>query len=316
MMIQKVFSVFIFLMFTFGVFAQAGLKGEYFNGANFEQRMATRIDSKIDFAWEMVSPVPNVQAENFSIRWTGRVLAPSSGTYLFSGVVDDGLRVKVGGVMVINNWGLNDNQPVSGYVKMEKGKYYDIQVEYFNGPREGEVRLKWAMPNEAGTGRKPAAVIESKYFVQVPAAVIPAPPKPPVKPAPPKPPVKPVPKPAPKPTVVAVSKDTIQKYTPTNVMFEKSTNKILASSFAELDRLAAMLQKYPSLKLRIEGHTDLIGDAALNMKLSTERATTVADYLVSKGIAQDRITAIGYGSTRPLVKDSNPKNRRVEFIVF
>ena len=255
----------------------------------------------------------------------GLILAPATGTYVFSGVVDDGIRVKVGGITIIDNWGLNDNTPVTGVIKMTKGSYYNIEVEYFNGPLEGEIRLKWEVPIEGTNRRNPKTVIESKYFWQTlpPKPVAPKP-----KPVAPKPkPVAPKPKPvAPKPKPVApavstpVSKDTIQKYTPQNVMFEKSTSRILAESYTELDRLAAMLTKYPTLKIRIEGHTDLIGDAAMNQKLSEERAATVADYLANKGVLRARISSVGYGGSRPLKQDgltsANAKNRRVEFVIY
>ena len=288
-----------------------GLKAEYFRGRNFEQKMAFRTDAKVDFFWDNVSPIAGLGSENYSIRWSGLILAPATGTYVFSGVVDDGIRVKVGGITIIDNWGLNDNTPVTGAIKMAKGSYYNIEVEYFNGPREGEIRLKWEVPIEGTNRRNPKTVIESKYFWQTL----------PPKPVAPKPkPVAPKPKPVAPAVSTPVSKDTIQKYTPQNVMFEKSTSRILAESYTELDRLAAMLTKYPTLKIRIEGHTDLIGDAAMNQKLSEERAATVADYLANKGVLRTRISSVGYGGSRPLKQDgltsANAKNRRVEFVIY
>lgn len=77
----------------------------------------------------------------------------------------------------------------------------------------------------------------------------------------------------------------------------------------------------PRLKVEIAGHTDNIGTAAYNMQLSQRRAEAVKDYLVKKGIDPRRITAKGYGKTRPLASNDDEKegrelNRRVEFRVI
>ena len=92
---------------------------------------------------------------------------------------------------------------------------------------------------------------------------------------------------------------------------------MLPESQPELDRLAGFLIRNPALQLDIEGHTDNHGDSAKNMILSEERTQVVSAYLSSKGVADRRINAKGYGDTRPLAKiaTGNAKNRRVEFRV-
>jgi outer membrane protein OmpA-like peptidoglycan-associated protein len=95
--------------------------------------------------------------------------------------------------------------------------------------------------------------------------------------------------------------------------FGKAT--LTNESYAVLDEIVSLL-KDSNVKIKVEGHTSLEGSAKSNQKLSQERADNVKDYLVSKGIAAERITTIGYGSTRPLVKGASEKanvqNRRVE----
>lgn len=75
----------------------------------------------------------------------------------------------------------------------------------------------------------------------------------------------------------------------------------------------------PSQHFVIEGHTDLSGSAPHNQELSKRRADAVKDYLVAHGIAADRLTTVGYGSTRPLTTDPSPSaqaiNRRVTLVV-
>jgi len=110
-----------------------------------------------------------------------------------------------------------------------------------------------------------------------------------------------------------------EKFIPKNVQFEKGKTKILEESFKELDAFVQFMLKYPHLKVMVEGHTDVIGDAQLNLVLSKNRAKTITDYLVKNGINSRRITYEGYGGSRPLVVPEegkyHPANRRVVFIV-
>ncbi|HNQ00543.1 MAG TPA: OmpA family protein, partial [Bacteroidia bacterium] len=74
--------------------------------------------------------------------------------------------------------------------------------------------------------------------------------------------------------------------------------------------------KYPEAKLSVEGHTDNTGNPEKNVTLSQKRCESVKNYLVSKGIDANRLTATGYGDTRPIADnktaDGRAKNRRVE----
>jgi OOP family OmpA-OmpF porin len=87
----------------------------------------------------------------------------------------------------------------------------------------------------------------------------------------------------------------------------------------EIGNLAEMMKKYPEIAIQIEGYTDSVGDAKYNEKLSQRRADAIRKYLVEKfGIAGSRLTAIGYGESRPEAsnhtKDWREKNRRVEAV--
>ena len=104
------------------------------------------------------------------------------------------------------------------------------------------------------------------------------------------------------------------------VFFDVGKATIKAESYALLDEVAAILVGHPDVtKVRVEGHTDARGSAAANRRLSTARAQSVSDYLVKKGVAAERLEAVGYGPDRPLdpsrTRAAYDLNRRVEFVI-
>lgn len=103
----------------------------------------------------------------------------------------------------------------------------------------------------------------------------------------------------------------------TEISFETASATLTDESKELLDVVASILQKYPAVKLLVEGHTDNQGQAAINLRLSEQRARACTTYLARLGIAEQRMQAIGYGDTQPLVPndsaDARKQNRRVEF---
>ena len=76
-----------------------------------------------------------------------------------------------------------------------------------------------------------------------------------------------------------------------------------------LDEAAQILQANPNVRVTIEGHTDSIGTAAYNQKLSERRAAAVKRYLVSKGVSANRLDTVGYGKSRPIAPNKTPNGR-------
>lgn len=105
-----------------------------------------------------------------------------------------------------------------------------------------------------------------------------------------------------------------------NLNFESGKSVISASSFESLKLLNELLVKKPSFKLLIEGHTDNAGKSVTNFKLSQSRADAVKKYFTTNGVDEARITAKGYGPSKPIADNKTPagraKNRRVEFTIL
>ncbi|WP_201977276.1 OmpA family protein [Hymenobacter rubidus] len=104
-----------------------------------------------------------------------------------------------------------------------------------------------------------------------------------------------------------------------NIFFDTGKATLRPESTAELERLQKLLTETPALKLEMAGHTDDVGEAAMNQDLSKRRAQAVVTYLTQHGIAGARLTAAGYGETQPVVpntsKANRQLNRRTEFKV-
>ena len=105
------------------------------------------------------------------------------------------------------------------------------------------------------------------------------------------------------------------------VHFASGKATIEKRSWVLLDQVAAVIQSHPALlSIQVEGHTDDRGGASYNLLLSQARATSVADYLVSRGVARERLVARGFGPTRPVGSNGTPEgraaNRRVAFTVL
>ncbi len=109
------------------------------------------------------------------------------------------------------------------------------------------------------------------------------------------------------------------KVTLQNIFFDTNKYELLPTSMAELNILADLLKNNPNLRIEIQGYTDNVGDLKLNAKLSDNRAKSVYTFLISNGIAANRLAYKGYGDTNPkadnATEEGRKQNRRTEFIV-
>jgi outer membrane protein OmpA-like peptidoglycan-associated protein len=104
-----------------------------------------------------------------------------------------------------------------------------------------------------------------------------------------------------------------------NISFGTNNATLTTKSNTSLDQVVRIMNENPGLNIRIQGHTDNTGNADANMTLTENRANAVKDYLVSKGISADRITAEGFGGTQPIADNGTAtgrtKNKRIEIRV-
>jgi len=105
-----------------------------------------------------------------------------------------------------------------------------------------------------------------------------------------------------------------------NIQFEYNSAALTPDSQAGIQMLTMFLKRNPDLKVELAGHTDDVGSASYNLKLSTERAQSVRQALVANGIDENRLTAKGYGATKPIMPNDSDEhralNRRTEMIIL
>jgi len=109
----------------------------------------------------------------------------------------------------------------------------------------------------------------------------------------------------------------IEKVVLSGVSFEMGSSKLRPEATAPLKTVAEAMKANPTLQVEIGGHTDAIGGAAKNQRLSQRRANSVKAFLAGEGVEATRLTAVGYGETQPLASNNTPEgratNRRVAF---
>jgi peptidoglycan-associated lipoprotein len=111
-----------------------------------------------------------------------------------------------------------------------------------------------------------------------------------------------------------------------NIYFDLNKSDIKPASAAELDKLVELLEDNPEIKIEMSSHTDSIASHEYNIGLSQRRAESTVNYLIKKGIDEQRLVAKGYGESKPIARNTNPdgtdnpdgrqRNRRTEFKIL
>src|SRR4051794_3159172 len=138
-----------------------GLKAEFFTNRKLEGApVLTRDEEAVNFDWGMSNPAPGVPADDFSARWTGKLVPSVSGKYRLGALADDGLRVYLDGKLIAEDWTDHAPTTVTGEAMLEAGKSYDIKMEYYEGKIGAVARLVW-QPPVAQSGSPYAAAVNA-----------------------------------------------------------------------------------------------------------------------------------------------------------
>jgi outer membrane protein OmpA-like peptidoglycan-associated protein len=248
-----------------------------------------------------------------------------------------------------------NTKPVSytAEVKLKGGSYYSLKIDYFNYLGPGTIKLYWEPPYYETSSFFGLVTSRQRELIPQEYLSLP-PPEPDSKPAASQPVARqPVKKPAdsrkvpvsadgtataktsiPAPPLIATGNrkepEPVQQQNfehveegkaivLSHVLFEQSRYVLLPDSYEQLDKLVQALHKNPDMQIEISGHTENVGEARLNQALSEQRAQVVASYLIRKGIGEERVTAKGYGGSRPVAGNATEaeraRNRRVEFTI-
>jgi hypothetical protein len=125
----------------------SGLKGEYFNAMDFTSPILTRTDAVVDFNWGTGAPDPALGVDTFSVRWSGRVQAPTTEPYTFFTSTDDGVRLRVNGQLLIDRWVDQSATEWSGSIALVAGAWVAIEMEYYENGVDASARLSWSSPS-------------------------------------------------------------------------------------------------------------------------------------------------------------------------
>lgn len=126
---------------------QTGLFTQHFDNADHTNLKVTRLEATVDHEYgENESPDASVAGTDFSSRWRGRVLSRTAGDYTFKVIGDDGVRLWVNGVQLVNAWVGQAPTPYTGLISLQANTAYDIKLEHYQGGGPATVRLLWSGP--------------------------------------------------------------------------------------------------------------------------------------------------------------------------
>lgn len=123
---------------------RTGLRGEYHSGITLAGSPHLRSDATVNFNWGNGFADPNVGAQLISVRWTGRVTP----TYQLHTNCDDGSRLWVGNILLVDNWVDQGPTERSGAITLTAGTSYDLRLEYHNRGGSALAQLLWSSPSQ------------------------------------------------------------------------------------------------------------------------------------------------------------------------
>ncbi len=135
-----------------------GLEGTYYNNTDLTAEVLTRQDPTINFSWGTGAPASGVGVETFSVNWQGTIEVPRTGTYTFYTNSDDGVRLRVAGKLMVDNWTDHGLTEDIGMIHLVAGQSYPIIMDYYENTGNAAIQLRWSGPGIE------KAIIASQYL--------------------------------------------------------------------------------------------------------------------------------------------------------
>jgi outer membrane protein OmpA-like peptidoglycan-associated protein len=229
--------------------------------------------------------------EYFGLLYKGVFEITEPGDYYWRLSSDDGSILWVDNKMIIDNDGVHGENSIDSEMNLKKG-LHSIKVWYFQGPAT-EIALQLFI-KEPGSEEEEIFDI-SKYNARLQEAV--------------------------KKLNATADKEGIRILLPDKILFESGKSDLKPESADALNAFLEIFSVYPEARVRIEGHTDNIGNAEVNLKLSIQRAESVMNAFKFKKIPQSlKFETKGSGSTKPIsdnsTEEGRAKNRRVDILII
>jgi hypothetical protein len=125
-----------------------GWLAAYYNDRDFTELIFERTDAVINQNWGSGSPSSSIGSDTFSIRWTGRIEPLYSETYTFRTTADDGVRLWVNNMLIIDQWAIQAATEYSGSIALVAGQRYDIRLDYYEYTGPASVKIEWSSPSQ------------------------------------------------------------------------------------------------------------------------------------------------------------------------
>jgi len=147
-------------------FTGNGLPGQYFDNKTLDGTpVGTRTDPTVSFDWTGKSPIAGLSTTNYSVKWTGTLNPPETGSYTFGLSSDDGSRLFVNGKQVIDNWRDQASHTETATVDLTAGTPAQIEVDYYQSGGDATVNLGWSRPNQDLQGQAVALAAKSDVAI-------------------------------------------------------------------------------------------------------------------------------------------------------
>lgn len=148
-----------------------GLKGEYYDGREFDRLVVTRRDANLDFDWHGSRPAAGLTPDDFSVRWTGWLVPPTTGRYVLHISADDGIRLWLNNRQLLDDWHGHSLNYYQVEVDLRAGEPYALRVDYCQHTQATQARLAWLAPAPAPTTTRRIRRVVSEHLAE--AVVIP-----------------------------------------------------------------------------------------------------------------------------------------------